>query len=110
LAPPRSGPSAALITSEATQVSMRGRGYAWPGIHARTRAHRLVGSIRNPSIGGTNRPPSAPRPVQLGQRGRHDYIHAVEDAEARLARLERRVEELLPAWRCWVATAGASRR
>jgi transposase len=27
-----------------------------------------------------------------------DYIHAVEDAEARLARLERQIEELLPAW------------
>ena len=27
-----------------------------------------------------------------------DYIHAVEDAEARLARLERQIEELLPTW------------
>jgi transposase len=27
-----------------------------------------------------------------------DYIHAVEDAEARLERLERQIEELLPAW------------
>ena len=27
-----------------------------------------------------------------------DYIHAVEDAEARLGRLERQIEELLPAW------------
>jgi transposase len=27
-----------------------------------------------------------------------DYIHAVEDAEARLARLERQIEELLPRW------------
>src|SRR5918998_1652877 len=27
-----------------------------------------------------------------------DYIHAVEDAEARLARLERQIEELLPGW------------
>jgi transposase len=27
-----------------------------------------------------------------------DYIHAVEDAEARLKRLERQIEEFLPAW------------
>jgi transposase len=27
-----------------------------------------------------------------------DYIHAIEDAEARLARLERQIEELLPNW------------
>jgi transposase len=27
-----------------------------------------------------------------------DYIHAVEDAEARLARLTRQIEELLPSW------------
>jgi transposase len=27
-----------------------------------------------------------------------DYIHAVEDAEVRLQRLERQIEELLPAW------------
>lgn len=27
-----------------------------------------------------------------------DYIHAVEDGEARLARLERQIEELLPSW------------
>jgi transposase len=27
-----------------------------------------------------------------------DYIHAVEDAEARLARLEQQIEELLPSW------------
>ena len=27
-----------------------------------------------------------------------DYIHAVEDAEARLERLERQIEELLPGW------------
>jgi transposase len=27
-----------------------------------------------------------------------DYIHAVEDAEARLERLERKIEELLPRW------------
>jgi transposase len=27
-----------------------------------------------------------------------DYIHAVEDAEARLARLERQIAELLPTW------------
>jgi transposase len=27
-----------------------------------------------------------------------DYIHAVEDAEARLARLEHQIEELLPSW------------
>ena len=27
-----------------------------------------------------------------------DYIHAVEDAEARLARLEHQIEELLPTW------------
>jgi transposase len=27
-----------------------------------------------------------------------DYIHAVEDAEVRLQRLERQIEELLPSW------------
>jgi transposase len=27
-----------------------------------------------------------------------DYIHAIEDGEARLARLERQIEELLPSW------------
>jgi transposase len=27
-----------------------------------------------------------------------DYIHAVEDAEARLGRLERQITELLPSW------------
>ncbi len=27
-----------------------------------------------------------------------DYIHAVDDGEARLARLEQQIEELLPSW------------
>jgi transposase len=45
--------------------------------------------------------------VAIAEPGRHpaaqqivlqDYIHAVEDAEARLERLEREIEELLPTW------------
>ena len=36
---------AALIVSEATQVSMQGQGYAWtPGIHSREQMERGAGS------------------------------------------------------------------
>src|SRR5882762_8291940 len=39
--------SAALIISEATQVSMQGQGYAWtPGIHSREQVEAGTGSPR----------------------------------------------------------------
>ena len=76
--------SAALIVSEATQVSMQGQGYAWtPGIHSReqvegwrlvtTAVHEAggriflqlwhVGRISHPSLQPDNMLPVAPSPI-----------------------------------------------
>ncbi|MEA2936134.1 MAG: N-ethylmaleimide reductase [Variibacter sp.] len=76
--------SAALIVSEATQVSMQGQGYAWtPGIHSREQVaawrrvtaavHQErglmfcqlwhVGRISHPALQPDNMPPVAPSPI-----------------------------------------------
>jgi N-ethylmaleimide reductase len=76
--------SAALIVSEATQVSMQGQGYAWtPGIHSREQVeawHRVtgavheanglifnqlwhVGRISHPALQPDNMLPVAPSPI-----------------------------------------------
>jgi N-ethylmaleimide reductase len=77
--------SAALIVSEATQVSMQGQGYAWtPGIHSREQVegwrrvadavHEAgglmfmqlwhVGRISHPSLQPDEMPPVAPSPIR----------------------------------------------
>ncbi|MCS3928806.1 2,4-dienoyl-CoA reductase-like NADH-dependent reductase (Old Yellow Enzyme family) [Bradyrhizobium elkanii] len=85
-------PSAALIISEATQVSMQGHGYAWtPGIHCREQVeawrritevvHQTaglifcqlwhVGRISHPALQPDNMLPVAPIGHRPGRKGLH---------------------------------------
>ena len=56
--------SAALIVSEATQVSMQGQGYAWtPGIHSREQIeawHRVTQALHQAGSANTSIPETRP--------------------------------------------------